>query len=237
MNAQQAYDSWHTRHKVDPDSNAPWYRMVKTKIDVERDLNDKRILEIGCGLGGFACWLARQIGQSGQFVGADFSPIAVEKAKLFAQSIGITNIDWQVIDIQDLTNYQQKFDTIFSCETIEHVPDPQGAAIQLAKSLKKGGHLFLTTPNYFSTIGLYRIYCYLRKKKFDEGGQPICHVTTIFKTWRWLIKAGLKVKSIQSCGHYLPFPGRPPISMPLFEWGGVATKWMGHHTLFVCEKL
>jgi hypothetical protein len=51
-----AYDRWHGRYNVDSDANAPWHKLIRANLDPVRDLVDKRILEIGCGRGGFSCW-------------------------------------------------------------------------------------------------------------------------------------------------------------------------------------
>ncbi|HEX3315372.1 MAG TPA: methyltransferase domain-containing protein, partial [Gemmataceae bacterium] len=129
-----------------------------------------------------------------------------------------------------------EFDTVTSTETIEHVIDPPLAVRQLVRVLKPGGRLFLSTPNYFSTIGLYRLYCVMRGKTFDECGQPICQWTRILKTRRWVQEAGLRVIETTSCGHFLPFPGRPWIRLRWAEWPRPIMKWFGHHSLVVGEK-
>ncbi|HUR56027.1 MAG TPA: methyltransferase domain-containing protein, partial [Gemmataceae bacterium] len=142
-----------------------------------------------------------------------------------------------VADIQKMEQFvDASFDTVFSCETIEHVPDPPLAVRQLARVLKPGGRLFLTTPNYLSTIGLYRVYCWVRGKKFDEGGQPICQVNMTVKTRRWVNRAGLRVVRTAGHGQYLPFPGRPPIRVPFLERPHFLTKWVLLHSLVVGEK-
>ena len=181
--------------------------MIKARLDPERDISGRRILEIGCGRGGFACWLARHPAGPAEVVAADFSPAAVAKAEQFAAGQKITRVKWAVADIQELSQFGPEFDTVISCETIEHVPDPPLAVRQLALVLKPGGRLYLSTPNYLSTIGVYRAYCWARGKKFDEGGQPICQLTMLPKTRTWVKAAGLRVVESDSRGQYLPFPG------------------------------
>jgi SAM-dependent methyltransferase len=141
-----------------------------------------------------------------------------------------------VADIQRLDGFGEEFHTIFSCETVEHVPDPPAAVCQLARVLKPGGRLYLTTPNYLSTIGLYRLYCRVRGKPFDECGQPICQLTLVFKTRRWVRRAGLRVVRTDGVGHYLPIPGRPPRRITLLDRLRGITRWFSHHTLVVAEK-
>jgi 2-polyprenyl-3-methyl-5-hydroxy-6-metoxy-1,4-benzoquinol methylase len=233
---REAYDAWHDLHDVDAEADSPWHQMIKERLLPDRDIAGRRILEIACGRGGFACWLASHPARAGSIVAADFSPSAVHKAERFAIERGIVGVDWQVADIQRLDQFQQEFDTVICCETIEHVPDPPGAVRNLARVLEPGGRLFLTTPNYLSTIGLYRAYCRVRGKRFDEGGQPICNLTMIPRTRHWVRAAGLSIIATDSRGQYLPFPGRPPIPVPHLEHPRFLMGWLGLHSLVIAEK-
>lgn len=234
--SREVYDEWHTRHDVDAEADAPWHRMIKARLDPPRDLANRRVLEIGCGRGGFASWLARHPAGPHKVVACDLSPVAVAKAAGFAVEHGVTTVQWDVADILRLEQFVDEFDTVISCETIEHVPDPPLAVRQLARVLRPGGRLFLTTPNYLSTIGLYRAYCWMRGKKFDEGGQPICQVTMLPRTRRWVRSAGLRVVETESTGQYLPFPRRPPIKVGFMEYPRFLMRWFGHHSLVIGQK-
>ena len=234
---RDAYDAWHKRHEVDAEADSPWHQMIKARLEPERDITGRRILEIGCGRGGFACWLARHPASPAEVVAADFSPAAIAKAEQFAAAQGITRLTWAIADIQKLNQFGPEFDTVISCETIEHVPDPPLAVRHLARVLKPGGRLYLTTPNYLSMIGLYRAYCWVRGKTFDECGQPICQLTMAPKTRTWVRAAGLRVQAIESSGHYLPFPGRPPIDLKIVGRPRFLFRWFGLHSLVVAEKV
>ena len=177
--SRDSYDQWHARHEVDAEADSPWHQMIKARLNVERDLAGTQCpwrsaaaaADSRCG------WPFSPVAQR-NVVACDFSPAAVQMASDHAAAHGISGIRWEVADIQKLEQFQDaEFDTVTSTETIEHVIDPPLAVRQLARVLKPGGRLFLTTPNYFSTIGLYRLYCVVRGKTFDECGQPICHWT------------------------------------------------------------
>jgi 2-polyprenyl-3-methyl-5-hydroxy-6-metoxy-1,4-benzoquinol methylase len=236
MTAQAAYDHWHAQHVVDEAADSPWHRMVQARIDPDRDLAGKRVLEIGCGRGGFACWLARHPACPAEVVAADFSPTAVAMGRAFAAARGIPGVTWTIADIEALTPFGTEFDTVFSFETIEHVPHPARAVRELARVLKPGGRLFLTTPNYLSTIGLYRLYCWIRGKPFDECGQPICQLTMIPRTRTWVRKAGLGIAATDTTGQYLPVPGRPPLRLDWLEHPHGLMRWFGLHSVVVAEK-
>src|SRR5262249_33499794 len=99
QDAKAAYETWHDRLAGDSDAETPWHRLVKTHLEPTRDLAGKRVLEIGCGRGGFACWLAKQPRRPTEIVAADFSATAVQKGRTFAAQHGLSGITWEVTNI------------------------------------------------------------------------------------------------------------------------------------------
>jgi 2-polyprenyl-3-methyl-5-hydroxy-6-metoxy-1,4-benzoquinol methylase len=235
-NARVAYEDWHSRHAVDVNSDTPWHQMIKGYLSPERDLAGKSVLEIGCGRGGFSCWLVQQSHRPRQLVAADFSTAAVQMGKGYAHSRNYSGISWEVGDIQAIAHPDQSFDTVVSSETIEHVPDPRKALVELARVLKPGGRLFLTTPNYLGPIGLYRLYLPLRGRKFTEEGQPINNFMLFPTTRKWVRQTGLRILTTQSTGHYLPFPGKPPVEISALNWFGPLVRQFGLHSMIIAEK-
>src|SRR5260370_6752593 len=71
MNLSRAYDHWHQEvfdsAPAHPDESSPWDRLVLEYLGA---VENKRILEVGCGRGGFSRLLASR---GAHIVGADFS--------------------------------------------------------------------------------------------------------------------------------------------------------------------
>jgi len=229
-----SYDAWHATLDVDPDSNDPWYLLVRRQLEPERDIAGRRIMEIGCGRGGFACWLATRSPPPNQVTALDYSSVAIEKGRAYAAAAGIRGVSWQTGDIQAIAHPDGAFDTVVSCETIEHVPDPRRAVRELARVLRPGGRLFLTTPNYFGVFGLYRAYLRLRGRRFTEVGQPINQLTMLPRTLRWIQSTGLRVEAIQGEGHYWLSPGHQPRRIRWLDMK--LLKWLALHVLIVARK-
>lgn len=232
---REAYDNWHDVLSTDPDANSPWYRLLKTHLNFQ-GLKSLRILEIGCGRGDFSCWLARELGDRAEIWGADFSVTAIQKARSFADSQRL-QVRWLVMDIQNIAAHTENFDIVLCCETLEHVPHPARALAELSRVLKPGGRLFLTTPNYLGLMGLYRIYLRLAGRRYTEAGQPINNFTLLPRTIAWVRTAGLKVDGVDAIGHYLPWPGKPPVEMSFFNDPRWLMRWTGLHSLVIAHKL
>jgi 2-polyprenyl-3-methyl-5-hydroxy-6-metoxy-1,4-benzoquinol methylase len=234
--ARTAYESWHQKLDVDFNNQTPWHTLLRAYLDPARDLAGKRILEIGCGRGDFTCWLARQPVRPAEIVAADFSATAVHKGRTFATEHALAGINWEVNDIQSIAHSDASFDTVISCETIEHVPHPRRALRELARVLKPGGRLLLTTPNYLGIYGLYRFYMRLTGRKYTETGQPINNFMLLPKTMAWVRQAGLRVSIVDAVGHYLLFPGRLPKELPFLNNPRFLMRWVGLHSLVIAEK-
>jgi len=231
-----AYNAWHDRLAVDMDADSPWHRMVRRHLEPIRDVVGKRVLEIGCGRGGFACWLASQSLRPAGIIAADFSARAVEKGRAFALQHGLSGVTWEISDIQAIPHPEASFDTVISCETIEHVRDPRKALRELARVLKPGGRLLLTAPNYLGTFGLYRFYLRLRGRTYTEEDQPINNFLLLPLTMGWVRRSGLRVRTVDGVGHYLPCPGRRPIEMSIFDRPRIVMRWLALHSLIVAQK-
>ena len=141
-----------------------------------------------------------------------------------------------VADVQAVGLPDETFDTVISCETIEHLVDPVGAMREFYRMLRPGGRVVLTTPNYMGPFGIYRAYLRLRGRRYTEGGQPICRLTSLPRTWLWLRRAGFRVRAVDACGHYALFPGRTPWE-PAWLKALAPLLWpFGLHSVFVAEK-
>ena len=229
-----AYSAWHSELGIDAENDTPWHRLVRNYLPLE-SLKGQRILEIGCGRGDFSCWLARQLNGSAHLIAADFSSAAVSKGREYARSQQLS-VNWQVMDIQNIGQADSSFDVIFSCETIEHVADPARALRELARVLKPGGTLFLTTPNYMNVMGLYRGYMRLKGTPFTETGQPINNFVMLPRTLNWVRAAGLRVLRSESRGIYLPIPGRPWTEANWLDRPRWLTRWLGLHSFVMATK-
>lgn len=225
-----AYDAWHERVSATAALDTPWHRLVQESLERTRDLDGRRVLEIGCGRGELAQWCVAAA-RPALFVAADFSMTAVRIAR--QRLNGDAAVRFVQADAQSIALPSGSIDTVISCETIEHVPQPQAAVREFARVLRPGGRLFLTTPNYFGPIGAYRGYLRATGRRFTEEGQPINHFLLAAAVRRWVRGAGLRIVTADSSGHYLPFPGRPPIL--LLD----RARWLapfGLHALTVAEK-
>lgn len=230
---REAYERWHTKLPVDG-ADAPWHQLVKSHLIPERDLAGKRVLEIGAGRGGFAAWLGGLPNPPDCLVAGDFSVTATSKGRAAHPGGGV---HFEVADIQALAHGDGAFHTVISCETVEHVPNPRRAIEELARVLRPGGRLFLTTPNYLGAMGLFRAYRRITGRPFTEEGQPINHLVMLPRTLSWVRNTGLQVRTVDGIGHYLPMPGRAPKHLPGLDGLRPLSRWFALHSLVVAERV
>jgi len=212
MSLQTEYDAWHTRyHELNTgydDTSTPWYRWVAQRMI---DVRGLRTLEVACGRGGFVRALARK---GAYAVGLDFSRAALkigrERSLNFEEESRAAFVQGDAHSLPFPDGY---FDVIVSCETIEHLPQPEKGVSEFHRVTKPGGVLFLTTPNYFNLMGLYEFYSKFRHPKRGPD-QPYDRIQFFFQTRRLLKQAGWQIQKSDGVVHQLPiFPGRNPVRL------------------------
>jgi cyclopropane-fatty-acyl-phospholipid synthase len=102
----------------------------------------ERVLDVGCGWGGFPLWAATRYGCN--VVGITLSPPQAERARQRAEEAGVADrVDVRVMDYRDLATTGEKFDAIASIGMVEHVGSGNIDlyAQTLAGLLEPGGRL------------------------------------------------------------------------------------------------
>lgn len=125
-------------------------KVERMRLVENKDVNNKNILDIGCGFG----WCAWNLLQRGakSITGIDISNDASEVFK----AIHNTKIKFRQASALDLPFTSNKFDTVVSWETIEHVPKNTEAQMlsEVFRVLKPGGVFYMSTQhrNIVSTV-------------------------------------------------------------------------------------
>jgi len=165
---------------------------------VVQRVRGKRILEVGCGFGGFCIKIAKK---GGDVVGLDISLSAIRKARNLAKRASIrSQIDFVVGDAQFLPFRDRSGEIVVCSETLEHVHNYDLAFDELVRVTEKGGCLCVTVPNLLSTfffecVVLLSLGQPQYVKKFFSVEKE--HVFHLFKLKKLFSRRDLKIAKIQ----------------------------------------
>src|SRR5215469_12053535 len=113
-------------------------------IAARATLAGARVLDVGCGGGLLTEVLARA---GAEVTGIDMAPGMIEVARLHAAESAL-RIDYRMAAAEDLAQATaEAFDIVTCMEMLEHVPDPAAMTATLARLLRPGGTLFISTLN------------------------------------------------------------------------------------------
>jgi len=103
------------------------------------------VLDVATGTGEPALTIAKFVGPQGRVVGVDISPEMLEIAKEKANSQGLNNVTFQVIQDENLSEFQDAtFDAVVCRLGLMLLPDPVKALKAFLRVLKPGGKASVT---------------------------------------------------------------------------------------------
>jgi ubiquinone/menaquinone biosynthesis C-methylase UbiE len=140
--------------------------LVRRYLEPAEDIAGKRILDIGCGLGGKTV----AYGEAGarEAYGIDISLDHVTAGVTFTRKKERT-FRWGYIvgDASSIPVQDGAIDTVIANDAMEHFPDPEGALREIQRVVKPGGAVWIFFTPHFSPLGSH-LYDYIYI--------PWCHV-------------------------------------------------------------
>ena len=113
-------------------------RLVFSRWLTEKDVRDRRVLDVGAGMGYFSRNLARW---GGYVTAMDMGPALLGKVR---EKCPVNTVAGSVLD---LPFDDKSFDLVLCTEVIEHSADPRRAVAELCRVTAASGLLLVTTPN------------------------------------------------------------------------------------------
>jgi 2-polyprenyl-3-methyl-5-hydroxy-6-metoxy-1,4-benzoquinol methylase len=151
MDEKSWWDLWNTSHRTKDDNDATsseLFERAATAVNSVTRESICRVLEIACGTGN----LSRMIVFS-NYHGLDISPAAIEIARQKSASIslpaGSSPPTYEAADFHEWPLPEQAFDVALCIDAISSIRDQAIAMKKIARSLRPGGHLVLTTINRY----------------------------------------------------------------------------------------
>lgn len=132
-----------TLHQRYGTATTPWFDWVRARIDLR--VGD-RVVDVGCGPG----WLwqpgAVPVPAGVELTVCDLSPGMVGEAVARATAGGpFESVEGHVVDAQSLPFEPASFDRVVANHMLYHLPDPRLGVAELARVVRRGGHVLVAT--------------------------------------------------------------------------------------------
>ena len=158
------------------------------------DLQDARVLDVGCGAG----LLSEALAKSGaQVTAIDLAPDLIKVAKLHRLESGV-EVDYRLQSAEALAaEAPASFDAVTCMEMLEHVPDPVAILAACAALLRPGGRLVVSTLNRTpAAFALAIVGAEYVARILPRGTHQYRDFIKPSELAKWLREAGLELEDV-----------------------------------------
>lgn len=126
------------------------------------------LLVAGCGTGWEAAIWARRYPDA-RIVAIDISATSLDFAKTRCRALGLDNLQFEMLDLNQIAQLGQKFDIIVSSGVLHHLEDPEAGWTALVDALVPGGIMRLMVYSRIARLGIEA----LRRQLADLRAKPV----------------------------------------------------------------
>jgi ubiquinone/menaquinone biosynthesis C-methylase UbiE len=114
-----------------------------------------RGLDVGCGVGLYALWLAEAIGPEGQVVGIDHLAERIEAAQnMVRHAIAPGRLAFRQGDGIAVDEADQAFDWVWCADVLHHIDDPVQALKEFIRLVRPGGQIIIKESQVLQALFL-----------------------------------------------------------------------------------
>jgi arsenite methyltransferase len=102
------------------------------------------VIDLGSGAGNDAFVARKLVGDTGKIIGVDFTEPMIVRARINAEKLSFTNVEFRLGDIEDLPVTSNIADVIVSNCVLNLVPNKHKVFSEIYRVLKPGGHFSIS---------------------------------------------------------------------------------------------
>jgi 2-polyprenyl-6-hydroxyphenyl methylase / 3-demethylubiquinone-9 3-methyltransferase len=197
----------------DPDGEfRPLHDLNPTRlgyIESRARLAGRQVLDVGCGGGLLAESMARR---GARVLGVDLAQEALAVARLHAIESGLS-VEYRQVAVEELAeSVPAGFDVVTCLEMLEHVPDPSAIVSALARLVRPGGHVVVSTINRNAkAFALAIVGAEYVMRLLPMGTHRYARLIRPSELSRWARAAGLELADLAGL-EYDPFSRKARVS-------------------------
>jgi len=178
-------------------------------IEARAGLAGRQVLDVGCGGGILAEGMARR---GARVLGIDLAPEALAVARLHSLETGVA-VEYREVAVETLAgSAAARFDVVTCLEMLEHVPDPSAIVAALARLVRPGGHVIVSTINRNAkAFALAIVGAEYVMRLLPKGTHRYARLIRPSELSRWARGAGLGLSDLAGL-QYDPFGRRARIT-------------------------